>query len=265
MGSFESRFERLELKYLIDEATAERVRRGLEPFCRPDPHNATADGSGAMPGYPVSSLYLDSPGLAFYHAKERGDAERIKLRVRTYGSAPFAVMELKRRVADVIDKTRTTVDRKDAEGAAEGTLASPPDSPEARRFLDGFALAVARAGAVPTLHLRYQREAYASVVDHYARVTFDRRIEARRTSCWDLDPNDDDWSHFDRHWLRDESDRSVVLELKCQSSIPFWLTDLVRAHALGRQSFSKYSVGIYLTGVRAGEDRMAKRSSRWVQ
>ena len=59
--------------------------------------------------------------------------------------------------------------------------------------------------------------------------------------------------------------RSVVLELKCQSSIPSWISDLVRTQSLGRQSFSKYSVGVHLTGVRQGEDLMAKRSARWVQ
>jgi SPX domain protein involved in polyphosphate accumulation len=265
MGNFESRFERLELKYLIDEATAERVRRDIEPFCQPDPHSQASQGPGGTWGYAVSSLYLDSPNLAFYRAKERGDAERIKLRIRTYGDAPFAVMELKRRVADVIDKTRATVDRKDVERVAQGWVDAPPESPDVMRFLSNFALTVARAGALPTLHLRYHREAYASVVDHYARVTFDRHIEAQRTSSWDLDPDDAGWSHFDRHWLRAETERAVVLELKCQSSIPWWVTDLVRAHALDRQSFSKYSIGIHLTGVRDGEDLMAKRSSRWMQ
>ena len=265
MGSFESRFERLELKYLIDEATAERVRRAIEPFCKPDLHNTSPHRSGATRGYLVSSLYLDSPGLRFHHAKERGEPERLKLRIRTYTNAPFAVLELKRRVADVIDKTRATVDRKDVEHVAQGWVYSPPESPEVRHFLDDFALEVARNGALPTLHVRYEREAYSSFVDHYARVTFDRCIRARRTSEWNLEPDDEGWSHFDRHWLRDETQRSVVLELKCQSSIPWWISDLVRTQALGRQSFSKYSVGVHLTGVRQGEHLMAKRSSRWVQ
>ena len=236
----------------------------IEPFCHPDPHNLTSS-RGVTRGYVVSSLYLDSPNLAFYRAKERGDAERVKLRIRTYGDSPFAVMELKRRVADVIDKTRATVDRKDVERVAQGWVDAPHESAEVTRFLSNFALIVARAGALPTLHLRYDREAYASVVDHYARVTFDRHIEAQRTSSWDLDPGDAGWSHFDRHWLRAETERAVVLELKCQSSIPWWLTDLVRARALNRQSFSKYSIGVHLTGTRVGEDLMAKRSSRWVQ
>jgi SPX domain protein involved in polyphosphate accumulation len=265
MSSFETRFERLELKYLIDEATAERVRRDIAPFCKPDPHNQAAAGGSATAGYAVSSLYLDSPNLAFYRAKERGDAERLKLRLRTYGHSPFAVLELKRRIADVIDKTRATVDRKDAARVAQGWVDSPPESPEVRHFFSDFALAVARSGALPTLHLRYEREAYASVVDHYARVTFDRRIEAQRTSSWNLDPGAVGWSHFDRHWRRQEHERTVVLELKCQSSIPWWVTDLVRAHALDRQSFSKYSVGIYLTSVRDGADLSATRSARWMQ
>lgn len=265
MSSFESRFERLELKYLINEATAERVRRDIAPFCRPDSHNGTGSGLYPVRGYHVSSLYLDSPSLAFYRAKERGDAERVKLRLRTYGASPFAVLELKRRVADVIDKTRATVDRKDVERVAQGWMDSPPESPEERRFLSDFALTAARAGALPTLHLRYEREAYASVVDHYARVTFDRHIAAKRTSSWDLDPDGEDWDRFDDHWARAESERSVVLELKCQSSIPWWITDLVRAHGLMRQSFSKYSVGVHLSRVREGANLSPKRSSRWMQ
>ncbi len=262
MSSFESRFERLELKYLIDEATAEEVRRDVEPFCVPDSHNPDAGGPR---GYPVSSLYLDSPALAFYHAKERGDAERLKLRVRTYGSSPQAVLERKRRVANVIDKTRAAVDRKDAERASLGLIDLGPEHLEATLFLSDFASLVARSGAEPTLLVRYEREAFAGDVDHYARVTFDRRIEARRSGTWDLDPLAGRWTRFDEHWHREDEHRRVVLELKCQSIVPGWLTDLIRKHALQQQSFSKYSIGIHLTGVEQGYDLLARRSARWMR
>jgi SPX domain protein involved in polyphosphate accumulation len=265
MSSFESRFERLELKYLIDEATAAKVRRDIRAFCRPDSHNPAPSTRRHARGYLVSSLYLDSPSLAFYRAKERGDAERVKLRVRTYPGYSGAVIELKRRVADVIDKTRARVDAKDVERITRGYIDAPHPNPEIDRFLGRFAEVAAVAGAEPTLHLRYEREAYASVVDHYARVTFDRRIEAQRTQGWRLEPDESGWARFDDSWQRDESERSVVLELKCQSMIPWWITDLVRSHQLTRQSFSKYSVGIHLTGVREGEDRITRRSARWMQ
>jgi hypothetical protein len=265
MSSFESRFERLELKYLIDEATALQIQRALEPVCRPDSHNPSPGPIGARRGYEITSLYLDSPGLAFHHAKERGDPHRLKLRVRGYGESPVAVLECKRRVADVIDKTRVTVDRRDAERAALGGIDLGPEAPETGRFLTSFASLVARYGAEPTLLVRYEREAYASEVDHYARITFDRRIEARRTRDWDLASPSHDWCRFDDYWRREEAHRSVVLEIKCHACIPWWVTDLIRSHALKRQSFSKYSIGIHLTERERGADIQLRRSSRWMQ
>jgi hypothetical protein len=101
-----------------------------------------------------------------------------------------------------------------------------------------------------------------SDVDHYARVTFDRSIEAHRTASWSPRPPVDGWSRFDEYWIRAKKDPSVVLELKCHSCIPWWMTDLIRSHALKRQSFSKYSIGIHLTGLEQGADLVARRSAR---
>lgn len=172
---------------------------------------------------------------------------------------------MRRRVADVIDKRRARVHRKDVENAAHGALDPGPDEREASVFLQHFAGLVARSGAQPKLLVRYEREAWVSDVDHYARVTFDRRIEAQRTASWTLDECVGDRVRFEDHWAREESHRSVVLELKCQSCIPWWMTDLIRKHSLERQSFSKYSIGIHLTGVAAGEDLLGRRSARWMQ
>jgi hypothetical protein len=40
MSGFVARLERLELKNLIDELAAERMRCAIGVRCRPDPHNA---------------------------------------------------------------------------------------------------------------------------------------------------------------------------------------------------------------------------------
>ena len=263
----ETRFERLELKYLVGELTADRIRRDIEPYCEPDEHNPARSGRTARPdqrGYEICSLYLDSPGLVFHRAKMRGDAERLKLRVRTYSKSLPALLELKRKSSDVIDKSRVAVDRKQVEEAAAGLAAPMEDSPEARGFLSEFGRIVAESGAGPTLHVRYEREAYTSCVDTYARVTFDRRIGARRTESWDLDSDLDpgEWCEFDHYWRPELADRSVVLEFKCQSAIPHWMSDLVRRHSLDRTTFSKYSIGIHLTGRVNGERRRSTRSAR---
>ena len=57
---FDSGLERLELKYLLDESRARRVRRQIRAYCSPDPHNQSGD-SGGHQGYPLQSLYVDTP------------------------------------------------------------------------------------------------------------------------------------------------------------------------------------------------------------
>jgi SPX domain protein involved in polyphosphate accumulation len=259
MSAFETRFERLELKYLIDEVTADRVRRDIAPYCNADEHN---DASRKQPGYTISSLYLDSPGLAFHCAKERGDSERLKLRIRSYAGAPFAVLEQKRKVSDIIDKTRASVPRSQVERAAQGLYTGKEEPLEVRNFLRKFAIVAATSGAQPTLHVSYQREAFMSAVDSYARVTFDRDIVAQRTNDWALDGDPSNWCAFNHNWRPDLRERNIVLELKCESSIPFWMSDLVRKNSLESQSFSKYSIGIRITGRQAGEGLVPRRSSK---
>jgi hypothetical protein len=255
MAEFQARYERLEIKYLIDELTAERIRAQIDPYCTPDAHSCESahDRSGRA-GYPIQSLYLDSPALAFHQAKVRGDPDRIKARVRTYSDTSPATLEVKRRNSEVIDKTRAVIDRRFVEDAANGL--SPPclfPGDSQSRFLGDFAHTVAKWGAVPTLSVFYEREAYESLVDVYSRITFDRKIRVRRTSDWDLSPGDDDWHSFDDYWRTDHLTIPVVLELKCETStIPAWLTDLIRRNELCQSSFSKYSIGISLTQWRCG-------------
>jgi hypothetical protein len=262
MSGFDIRLERLELKYLIDERTAERIRREIEPYCRPDRHSIATSSIEAERGYGISSLYLDSPGLAFHRAKERGDPERLKLRVRTYDAGGPAVLEIKRRSADMIHKQRARVARGEVERAVQGFPLEGTTDPDASRCAECFARLCAEHGADPSLHVRYRREAWVSDVDDYARVTFDRHIQAKRAVDWSLVGGPDGWSAFDHHWLPEQRISNVVLELKCHSAVPFWITDLVRRHMLKRRSFSKYSIGIQVTGLEEGLDSLMRRSAR---
>ena len=262
MAGFDSRFERLECKYLIDERQAEQVRREIEPYCEPDRYNSHGAESGGVPGYPVWSLYLDSPDLAFHEAKQRGDAERLKLRVRTYENSDFAVLELKKRVSDVVEKERTRIDRGQVRDMALGRVIPLEADPETHRFLSRYARIANRYCVGPSLQLYYQREAYLSNVDQYARVTFDRRILAHRTEDWSLTPDADRWCPFDDWWRPDFSGRPVLLELKCQARMPGWMVELTKRNGLERVSFSKYSVGIYVTARQMGQDPLRRRAAK---
>jgi hypothetical protein len=253
---FESRFERLELKYLVDEGTAARVRRATLAYCRPDRHNGS---EAATRGYPILSLYLDTPSLAFHRAKERGDPERMKLRIRRYRGLDACWLELKRRSADVVEKTRARVAGGRLRDSACGLAKLPEHAPDAQRFVERFARLVLSTGAEPTLLVRYQREAYTSEVDAYARVTFDRNLEFQRWAEWALEGDPDGWCDLESFLVGGAPRPLVVLEIKCTTSIPAWLVDVIRSNDLRRDSVSKYSLGIYLTrrleGAAAGPPR----------
>jgi hypothetical protein len=255
-GPFESRFERLELKYAIDEGTAGRVRRAIQPYCVPDAHNGA---TGRTPGYPIRSLYLDTPSLGFHRAKARGDPDRFKLRMRRYDGSDMVSQEIKRRSCDVIEKTRALIASRSLRDAAHGLAKPLEDTPEARRFTEHFAHLTLSTGAEPSLLVRYDREAYTSEVDAYARVTFDRNIGFQRTSAWSLDDDPSGWEDLDLHTIAEAPRPLVVLEIKCATSAPWWLVDIIREHQLRRESVSKYSLGIYLTrrieGIDWGQER----------
>jgi SPX domain protein involved in polyphosphate accumulation len=273
MSRFETQLERLEKKYLIEESEADQIREFLRPYCAEDEHNPSRAPSRAPSrgessfgvdrrGYTISSLYLDSPSLEFHRARERGDAERIKLRVRAYSGAEYATLEIKRRVADIIDKSRAAIDCKRIEESALGLAEPISTDPSASSHVLRFSRLMSTAVAGPTLLLRYEREAWASTVDDYARVTFDRKIVAQRVRDWDLSGDPERWCAFDDHWSGMRSEPPVVLEIKCQTTVPHWVGDLIRAHRLRQQNFSKYSIGIHLTGCEHGVRNLAPRSSR---
>ena len=261
MQGFETRFQRLELKYVIDEPAAARVIHELGPYCRKDERNSSAyaSGLGDPRGYAVESLYLDTPSLAFHRAKMRGEPERLKLRVRSYSLSGPAYLEIKRRWGDVIEKTRVAVARDGVEEAVLGVGKPLEESPEAWCTLERFSGLAAGSGAAPTLRVRYAREAYTSAVDTYARVTFDRRIAAQRVCTWDDAGAPDPWCEVEECQSARAPWPLVVMEFKCRLSVPCWISEAIRRHGLRRQSFSKYSIGILLTGRRDGVWHLAQR------
>lgn len=236
------RIERREHKYIIDDVLVARVREAIRPFCVLDPYAATAPGHR----YTIESLYLDSPDLALYRANDLELVERFKLRVRRYPDSPTSpfFLEMKARYHDTIVKSRAMVGANWAEITAD---------PFVSRRLLGTAPAVERfvanthlVGARPTAVVRYVREAWASLVDDYARVTFDQRIEGQLTSpdAWHFDLDPQGFRALDdATGVRDTTTRTV-LELKFTRRAPRWMMSLVERLGLQRQAYSKYGRAI---------------------
>ena len=248
-GHAQLQSSRYELKYLVSEALAWKVREFFRPYVSPDPFTAAADDPS---GYLVCSLYLDSPRLDLYDQTCKGAKNRFKLRVRIYDddeSSP-AFVEIKRRDDRVIRKKRAALTR---EGASRILLGEAPST----RFFHKASAASCRAyealqefcrlrdqlRARGCTYVLYQREAYGSPGSNKVRVTFDRCLEGGEhvaNTALSL-PERRTVSTVD----------GVVLELKFTGRFPNWMRDLVQTFGLEATSVAKYCKCVEVLRIRA--------------
>lgn len=232
-------FERFEYKYYVPEAMVDDIRSFITPYLRLDPHCAKEQGRS----YTITNLYWETPGNTFYRDHLEGAVDRLKLRIRTYGTgygSPTCFFEVKRKVRQVIVKHRAGIPRDGYEAALDGDRCGLLDGPT-RAHLDRFLGHLIQYGAQPAFLLRYQREAYENVFDEDARVTFDRAICYQPARGLDLRGDDRGWTYVDGPaTMRGDSPQPTLLELKFGSFVPAWMIELVRTFGLHRTRFSKY-------------------------
>jgi hypothetical protein len=237
--------QRREYKYLIDEETVERIRRYMRGICAVDEYAAKTGGR-----YLTDTLYLDTPALDSYFATMEDAPDRYKLRIRTYpsmGNGPV-FFEVKRRVSESIIKTRGSyvgnwqalLERTSPE--IQATVSS-----KNRRAIDNFICHYHYLPYLPSALVRYEREPYFSLVDDYARVTFDRSISMQRSTELTLTPEHEQWIYVDdavsQRGLAFNTS-SVLMELKFTSIVPTWMRTMIHSLDIQRLAFCKYTRSI---------------------
>lgn len=236
--------ERREYKYLIDHETAAGLRAAIRPYCQLDEHAAKSPTRT----YTIDTLYFDTAELGLFWANDHEQVDRIKMRVRSYPDAPKAPIffEVKRRINDVISKSRGRVSRDQWLQLLADPAAPIPESIRGkdRAAVERF-LALARTLHVrPFTLVRYQREPYFSTIDDYARVTFDTHIRAQRMERLSFEPEERAWRSLDDTVTQRTSHSMTVLELKFTTHVPIWMVNLARRFGLVRCGYSKYGNSI---------------------
>jgi len=254
--------KRSEYKYLIPNDLVSPLRLAVGAVCRLDRH-ACSNGL-----YSIRSLYLDTANLDLYWANEHEKKERFKVRIRCYPETDAPVfLEVKTRSGDAITKTRVGVRPdhwKDVVESSNG-LDQEGLQPALRRQAERFLSLVHTYHLEPTVLVEYEREAYVSTIDYYARVTFDRNIAGQEKKHLDLSAHTDQWRPID-HPVRTTTTEPVwVLELKFERSAPIWMSALVQRFELNRFAFSKYCYSLgelsSLPGPRASTQR---KTGEWL-
>ncbi|MBN1887130.1 MAG: polyphosphate polymerase domain-containing protein [Thermoflexales bacterium] len=233
------KFNRFELKYLITQEQAAQFRAALGAYLLPDEHSHD-DGR-----YTLASLYYDSPDLRCYWEKVDGVKFRRKLRIRRYENGdPLTdetpvFVEIKQRVARVTQKRRVVLPYGQALRLCNDRQI-PDHAPGERATVEEIYAFVWQYNLRPASIVRYARQAFVGTnYDIGLRVTFDTALTAQASPLHLHEPPAG-VPMLGAHW--------VVMEIKVNERIPYWLSELVAAHNLQITHISKYCRSIEATG-----------------
>ena len=237
-GGYVRSFNRFEFKYVLPESRARALIAGLEGYARPDAHSR-ARSERASGGYPIHSVYWDSPQLTFFWEKIDGEKYRRKLRFRSYprpdGRAPDELfVEIKQRIDRTVQKRRARLSLERARALFEaGAPGAGALESELRDPVLAEALFLCRYhGLEPKMAVAYRREAYFGVYEQDLRITFDRRLQ--------YDPHTLDLGRYFESGKYILPADQVVIEIKFNDTVPLWLTKLAQTHGLELVRMSKY-------------------------
>ena len=219
--TYQSVFARYESKYLLTRAQQVRVIAAMEVYMAPDSYGLTT----------IRNVYFDTPRYRLIRRSMEKPVYKEKLRIRSYAQASpdsDVFVELKKKYKGVVYKRRLALpEQAAADWMAGGCL--PARDSQIRREIEEFRRFY---GALrPTVFLSYDREAWYSLDGGEFRVTFDTDIRARQTDLSLECP-------AGGTLLLDGG--RVLMEIKCASGIPLWMTEVLTREKVYKTSFSKY-------------------------
>lgn len=227
------RFNRYEIKYLMQEKRLTELREHLAQRMARDPHQATATR--------ISSLYYDSQDLRFYWEKIEGLRFRRKLRIRLYGppesitDASPAYVEIKQRVNRVTQKRRIKLDYASARVLCDERR-DPGGIIERLPFVNEVLVLTQNLDLRPSAVTTYFRDGYVGQgADLGLRVTIDHRVSGRDRDFY-LGGTAVNQFILPPHL--------VVVEVKVNERAPTWFTDLAAHLDLSTVRISKYCKAI---------------------
>ncbi len=220
---------RFEYKYQLSRLQYYQLRNNLIPYCETDPYTKNA----ANNRYLVRSLYFDNDQFQAYHEKIEGNFGRIKCRIRTYeeklDKETVLRAELKNRWGESIEKYSTFIKPSDYERFMEKRHWNIND-PVLQEFERIYYLRAMK----PKVMVEYFREGYNPRDREDVRITLDHDVRSCYTDTLFPEANLYKYHHY----------HLVILEIKCRTKQPAWLSKIVRNHGLKYIANSKYTQGV---------------------
>lgn len=217
--------QRCELKYPINFYQYAKLSNTLKNVLLEDKHNGNF-------GYLVRSVYFDNYSDNDFYEKLHGIEYRKKVRLRTYSpDSPTVKLEIKRKVGDNQEKKSLVISKEDAKELINLNydVLKKYKSDMASMFYNIMKF----NGLRPVVQIEYRRKAFIHPMNNI-RITLDCDIRSSET----------DFNMFNKSpiLVPAEDYYFALLEIKYNTFIYKWITDLIGIHDLHRLSYSKYTV-----------------------
>lgn len=169
MVGFKDVFQRIEVKYLLDDIQYNELMKRLEGMAAIDSYGETS----------ILNIYFDTPDFKLIERSLEKPKYKEKLRLRTYGVASDdtnAFIEIKKKYAGVVYKRRISMPyAKAIDYLVNGK--EPEKRSQISNEIDYFLQYY--KGIRPAMAISYDRIAMAGISDPDLRITFDRNIRWR--------------------------------------------------------------------------------------
>lgn len=230
MDSKEKEFDSLvvsrhEIKYFINPIKCMQLSGALKNVMLEDKHNGPD-------GYSIRSLYFDTYAETDFYEKLAGIENRKKIRLRVYSPDDKLVkLEIKRKFGDEQVKKSAFISKEDAVRliACDYDVLRDYEDETARMIYE-----IMRVNHVrPVVLIEYQRKAFIHPTNNI-RVTVDTNIRSNETY----------FGLFDALPALCPTEEFIfaLLEVKYDSFIMHWLSELLSQYDLTRGAYSKYFV-----------------------
>lgn len=224
MAGIKDVFERIEVKYLLDEMQYRELMKKLEGIAAIDSYGETS----------ILNIYFDTPDYKLIERSLEKPLYKEKLRLRTYGipeDDTNAFIEIKKKFKGVVYKRRITMTYAQALAyLTEG--ARPPKESQISKEIDYFKQYY--KGLRPAMAISYDRIAMAGINDPELRITFDTNIR---------------WRTNDLSLKKGNVGKDILLpgqhlmELKIAGAMSTELARILDELNIRQVSFSKYGRG----------------------
>jgi hypothetical protein len=227
LNSRENRHFAAEMKFRVNCAVAEQIRKWARSRMLPDP-NAMGEAGDT---YRITSIYFDTDAFDVLH--RRGSFGRSKYRIRRYGESDLVFLERKLKTPVLLSKRRSAIGLEELQRLAYG------DSARTGKW---FRRRLRARQLRPVCQVAYRRMARVAITAYGPiRLTLDDELHAAPADSLELSTAAD--------FAEVDGDQQLTLELKFLCAMPALFKQLVAEFALNPQSHSKYRRAISKLGL----------------